>query len=142
MTPVFLRATADIEVAFHECDPMGVVWHGNYLRYFEAARNVLFRGVNYDFQDMKDCGHIWPVVDCQLRFSYPARYGMKLVCSAELIEWENRVKVRYELRDPKGLRLCKGTTVQVAVDAASGEMLFVSPQSFRDRLLPHIKQGL
>ena len=51
-----LQAKAEIEVAFPHVDPMGVVWHGHYAYYFEAARTVLMRQIDYDYQQMQESG--------------------------------------------------------------------------------------
>lgn len=123
-----LSATVDVEVPFHDVDPMNVVWHGHYLKYFEVARCALLRRFNYDYPQMKASGFVWPVVECQLKYVRSACFGQVLEVSAALVEYENRLKIRYEIRDKKtGERLTKGMTTQVAVLISSGELQLVSP---------------
>lgn len=124
-----------IEVPFHDLDPMEIVWHGNYVRYFERARHALLRAFDYDYPQMRESGYGWPVIDMQLRYVRPARFGQLLRVHAELVEWENRLKIRYEIRDAaSGERLTRGHTIQVAVDMQNGEMCFVSPPVLFTRL--------
>ena len=40
------QADVVLTVSFHDCDPMGVVWHGNYFRFFEIGREALLRSIN------------------------------------------------------------------------------------------------
>jgi acyl-CoA thioester hydrolase len=135
MTEKNLTATIAIEVPFHDLDPMEVVWHGNYVRYFERARHALLLGLDYDYPQMKASGYAWPVVDLSVRYVRSARFAQKLTVSAKIVEWENRLRIRYEVRDAaSGERLTKGETVQVAVEIASGELCFVSPPILFEKL--------
>ena len=124
-----LVATVDVEVPFHDVDAMNVAWHGHYVKYFELARCALLRRFDYDYPEMQASGYLWPIVDCQLRYIRPALYSQKLRVEATLLEYENRIKIAYQIRDiESGDRLTKGVTVQVAVNALTRELQFVSPQ--------------
>lgn len=123
-----LAASVEVEVPFHDVDAMKVAWHGHYVKYFEIARCALLRRFDYDYPQMMASGYMWPVVDCHLRYVRPALYGQRLIVTATLLEYENRLRIGYEIRDAaSGERLTKGSTVQVAVDAATRELQFVSP---------------
>ncbi len=129
------KAEILLEVPFHDVDIMGVAWHGHYVKYFEAARGALLRALDYDYPQMRDSGYLWPVVECQLKYVRPARYGQALRVSARLVEYENRLKIAYEVFDvASGLRLTRGHTVQVAVDAVNEELQFVSPEALLERV--------
>jgi acyl-CoA thioester hydrolase len=130
-----LKADASVEVPFHDVDVMEVAWHGHYLKYFELARGVLLRAIDYDYPQMRDSGYLWPVVECHLKYVRPARYGQKLRVSAELVEYENRMKIAYVVRDALSAEvLTRGYTVQVAVCAKSGELQFVAPDALIERV--------
>ncbi|SDP19368.1 acyl-CoA thioester hydrolase [Ralstonia sp. 25mfcol4.1] len=114
--------------AFHDLDPMNVVWHGNYIRYFELARCALLREIDYDYPRMRDSGYAWPVVDLRVKYMRPLVYGQAVEVHATIVEWENRLKIEYEVRDAaSGQRLTKGYSIQVAVDMQTQEMLYVCP---------------
>ncbi|UXY16003.1 acyl-CoA thioesterase [Chitiniphilus purpureus] len=133
--PPHAAAEVELVVPFHDLDPLAVVWHGNYARYFEHARTALLQGIDYDVPQMRASGYSWPVIELTVRYARPLTYQQRIRVRAELIEWENRMKIRYEIRDAaNGERLTRGHTVQAAVELASGRMCFVSPPVLRDRL--------
>lgn len=128
MNRLKLSALVEVEVPFHDVDAMNVAWHGHYVKYFELARCALLRSFNYDYPQMQASGYMWPVVDCHLKYVQPAFYGQRLRIEATLLEYENRLKIGYEIRDARtDQRLTKGSTTQVAIDAASRELQFISP---------------
>ena len=133
--PAALFAEVEVEVEFHDLDPMGVAWHGHYLRYFERARCALLRSFEYDYPQMRASGYLWPIVDCRLRYVAPARYGQRLQVRAELAEWENRLVIDYLVRDAaSAARLTEGRTVQVAVTAEGWELQLASPAVLLQKL--------
>jgi acyl-CoA thioester hydrolase len=69
----------------------------------------------------------------QLRYVRGAVFGQKLNVRANLVEWENRLKINYLISDLEtGERLTRASSVQVAVDMASREMQLASPKVFTD----------
>ena len=121
--------------AFHDCDAMQVVWHGNYFKYLEIARCALLQRFDYDYPQMHASGYMWPIVDTRVKYIRPLRYAQPLVVAARISEWENRLRMDYEIRDAvSGEVLTRAHTIQVAVDAATGEMCYASPEAFRRRL--------
>lgn len=130
-----LRADALIEVAFYDLDPMDIVWHGNYIKYFELARCALLDKIGYGYAQMRESGFSWPVIDLQVRYVKPAILGQKLICSAQLVDYENRLKISYEIVCANtGVRLTKGHSVQVAVDHSTQEMQLISPRIMQERV--------
>ena len=130
-----LEAAIEVEVPFHDVDAMTVAWHGHYLKYFELARCALLRRFDYDYPQMQESGYLWPVVECHAKYVRPARYGQRLRVEATLIEYENRLKIAYLIRDAaSGERLTKGYTTHVAIDAKTRELQFVSPPVVLEKL--------
>ena len=128
-------AEVEIQVQFYDLDPMQIVWHGNYVKYLEVARCALFDKIEYNYAEMQASGFGWPVIDMQLRYIGSAHFGQRLCLRAELIEWENRLKIDYLITDAAtGKRLTRASTTQVAVDMASGEMCFASPPILFNKL--------
>ena len=125
----------ELEIPFHDVDVMGVAWHGHYLRYFEIARCALLREIDYDYPQMRESGYVWPVVECQIKYVRPLLYGQRVAVHAQLVEYENRLKVSYEIRDAaSGELLTRGHTVQLAIDAESQELQYVSPPVLLEKL--------
>lgn len=128
-------AAVRIEVPFHDLDPAGYVWHGNYAKYLELARCALLKTFDYNYDAMMRSGFLWPVVDLQLRYLRPLRFGDEVVVHASLKEWEYRLRIEYLIRSARsGERLTTAMTTQVAVDIASGEMCLRSPAILFERL--------
>ena len=128
-----LQAEVEMLVPFFDVDSMDVVWHGHYVKYFEVARCALLERIGHNYQQMRDAGYAWPIIDVQLCYMRGARFNQRIVVRADLVEWENRLKINYLIRDAEtGERMTRGSSVQVAVEIASREMLLASPRVFVD----------
>lgn len=135
MKPELPHIQIALEIPFHDVDPMAVVWHGHYVKYFEQARCALLRLIDYDYPQMKQSGYFWPVVECRIKYVKPAHYGQWIQVQATLIEYENRLRIDYRIVDRgSGQHMTIGHTLQVAVDAVSAEMQFVSPTVLWERI--------
>jgi acyl-CoA thioester hydrolase len=123
---------------FYDLDPMNVVWHGNYTRWFEQVRTALMETIGYSFQEMHDSGYLWPIVDLRVKYVRPIHFGQEIAVTATVVEFENRLRIDYRIRDmATGEVLTKATTIQVAVQAASGEMCLECPPVLVDKLRDH-----
>ncbi|MDY0973661.1 acyl-CoA thioesterase [Massilia sp. CFBP9012] len=128
-------AEVEMQVQFFDLDPMQIVWHGNYVKYLEVARCALFDKIGYNYEQMRASGYMWPIIEMNLRYAGPATFGQRLLLRAEIVEWENRLRLDYLILDAaSGKRLNRATTTQVAVDIRSGEMCFVSPPILFEKL--------
>jgi acyl-CoA thioester hydrolase len=125
---VSLAAEVEIEIPFQDGDPMGVTWHGNYFRYFEAARCALLDKIGFGYVEMVNSGYSWPIVDTRVKFVRPTVFQQRILVVATLEEYENRLKISYVITEVgTGERVTKGYTIQVAVENESTELCFVSP---------------
>jgi len=130
-----LSASAIVEVPFQDCDPMQVVWHGNYARYLEEGRRALLKQIDYDYLQMQESGYVWPIVDMRLKYVNSAMFSQVIRIDAYLKEYESRLKIDYLITDAEsGSLITKAYTVQVAIDLTTKEMQFETPNVFRDRL--------
>lgn len=134
-----LTAYIDIDIPFQDVDPAQIVWHGNYFRYFEAARAQLLRKIDYDYPQMQASGYAWPLTEAHVRFARPVQYAQRVRVWAGLMEWENRLKVGYAVNDKtSGARLTSGYTSQCAVQLKTWKLELVSPPALLDRLRPFL----
>jgi acyl-CoA thioester hydrolase len=130
-----LSAEATIQAQFYDLDPMNVVWHGNYPRFFERARCALLDLIGYNYSEMRQSGFAWPIVDMRIKYVRPIIFAQNIVVTATLAEYENRLKIDYRIRDrATGEVLTKATTVQVAVRIETGEMQLESPAALVTRV--------
>ena len=129
------RAEVEIKVPFHDVDAMHIVWHVSYVKYFEIARCALLYSIYYNYGQTRDSGCAWPVIDARVRFGKPARFDQLLTVAAVVREYENRLRISYEIRDAAtGGRITRGSTTQVAVCLATNEMCYVSPPVLLEKL--------
>ncbi|EPF70015.1 acyl-CoA thioesterase [Acinetobacter rudis] len=130
-----MYADVIIDVPFHDVDSMFVVWHGHYLKYFEIARCKLLEQFEYNYNEMRESGYAWPIIESYVRYAHGIVFDQQIRVRATLKEWENRLKIEYQVFDVKsGKRLTKGFSCQVAVCIETREMCFQSPQVFLERL--------
>ncbi len=130
-----VSSTTPIRIPFHDVDMMRIAWHGHYVKYFEIARCDLLDKIDYGYLRMNESGYLWPVIDMRIRYAKPAMFGQDILVHVGVTEYENRLKMDYVIQDATtGMRLTKGTTVQVAVRISDNEMLLVSPPILKQKL--------
>jgi acyl-CoA thioester hydrolase len=108
-----------VRVRYAETDQMGVVYHSNYLVWFEIGRVDFIRSLGMDYRSMEqEDGLGIAVVDVTARYKCPARYDDELKIETRLAAARGPViKFQYRvLRDTDGAVLCEGETVHVVVD--------------------------
>jgi acyl-CoA thioester hydrolase len=128
-------AEIEIKAQFYDLDPMQVVWHGNYPRFLEEARCALLDKIGYNYQEMAASGYAWPIVDMRLKYVRPIRFAQVIRVSAHLAEYENRLRIEYRILDARsGETLTKATTIQLAVEVASGELCLETPPALVDKV--------
>jgi acyl-CoA thioester hydrolase len=113
-------AEARLRVRYAETDQMGVVYHANYVVWFEVGRVELLRTLGFRYRDMErkeDC-HI-AVVDVRCRYKAPARYDDEIVIRTELKNVrESLLHFRYEvLRAEDSALLAEGETTHIVVNS-------------------------
>ena len=105
-----------LRVRYAETDQMGVVYHANYLVWFEVGRVELIRalGIEYTRMEKEDDCHI-VVADAHCRYQQSARYDEVLRIRTRIAESRNRiVKFSYEVfRDADGKLLATGETTHI-----------------------------
>lgn len=124
-----------IKANFYDLDPMGVVWHGNYARFFEQARCALLDRIGYNYVEMRESGYMWPIVRMNTKFIRPIRFLQEIRVLCSLLEYENRLRMEYCVLDAEsGEAIAEAETVQVAVPIGSNELCFESPPVLLEKL--------
>ena len=129
--------TTDLTITaqFYDLDPMGVVWHGNYARFFEQARCQLLDKIGYNYVEMQTSGYIWPIVDMRIKYVRPITFHQAVKVTATISEYTNRLKIDYQITDSaSGEVITKAHTIQVAVDAKTNELCLESPPALTDKV--------
>ena len=105
-----------VRVRYAETDQMGVVYHSNYLIWFEVGRVELMRSLGFDYKSMEAEDDTYMVVaDAHCRYHYPARYDEVLTVRTRILEAKTRVlKFGYEIfRERDRKLLATGDTTHV-----------------------------
>jgi acyl-CoA thioester hydrolase len=142
MDPHSITAETEFTVEFYDVDSMEVVWHGNYVKYLEKARCALLNKIGYGYSAMRDSGFVFPVTDVNLKFVKPLRFGDRVRAKAVLDEYENRLRIKYELYNTAtGELTTRGMSTQMAVDIAKLDSCFECPKIFIDKVESMLKEG-
>lgn len=126
----------ELQVAFHDLDPMQIVWHGNYFKYFDQARFALFHGVGIDlYRYFQETGILFPVIKTRTKYIVPLRYRDRFVCRATVVEAAARIVIDFEIRLADDKTVCtRARSEQVAVRYPQMEMDFQIPEDVRSAL--------
>lgn len=136
-----ISVTVEHTVSFNELDPMNVVWHGNYVNYFELARAALLSKLGMGYAAMKQYGYQWPVVKLNCKYIRSARLGQKLAIRAEMTDYRNTITMKFTIRDAEtGELLTKGETMQMAVNTETGEACMMSPPCLLESVENYLKE--
>jgi len=139
--PFNIWAEADVLVEFYDCDPMGVVWHGNYFNYFESGRRALLEKIGYDYLEMEESGFVFPVIEVSAKYLKSLQFKDRARVRAVLTEYENRLRIQYEICNIKtGEITTKGVSTQMAFDLKTGDSCFVCPRILIDKIEAQISQ--
>jgi acyl-CoA thioester hydrolase len=117
-------------------DAMQIVWHANYLKYFDLARDRLYCDAGLDLYQLAcESGMIFPITRTQTKHIRPLRFRDEALCTATLIESEIRLVLDFEIRLAKDGQLCaKGRTEQAAVRFADNALELRIPELVRRAL--------
>lgn len=121
-----------LRVRYQETDQMGIVYHANYLNWFEIGRTEWVRNAGITYKEMEQRGLMLPVTDVEASFKQPAHYDDWITVCTQVAEMTS-VRVRFESRvvsgnltielglsytgeEPPGELLVKGGTKHVWVN--------------------------
>jgi acyl-CoA thioester hydrolase len=110
-------AEARVRVRYAETDQMGVVYHANYLVWFEVGRVEFIRQLGLDYKSMEEDGALIAVAEATARYKAPARYDDELIVRTSLAGVRGPiVRFRYVVvRALDETVLCEGETVHFVV---------------------------
>jgi len=136
MSPEKKSFEVEISVPFFDLDPMQIVWHGNYLNYFELARAALFEHYGVDLYSYYDREKIiFPIIRTATKHILPLKHRDRVICKATLVDVNIKLVVDFEIRKAADGSVCtRGRTEQVAVKTPEMETLFSIPQDIRQLL--------
>ena len=124
----------DVRVRYGETDQMGVVYHGNYVPYFEIGRVEWLRNKGVSYKSLEETGIALPIVSMHLNYKKPARYDDVLTVHTKLKKYAG-VKIEFdcEIRNEKEELLTTAHFILVFIDIKNGKPI-VPPKYILDIL--------
>ena len=127
-----LTVTSEIRIRFNETDPLGIVWHGHYISYFEDGREAFGRQHGISYLDVFENGFATPIVKSSCEHKLSLKYGDVVKIETTFINTQSaKMTFRYRIFDTKNQVVCTGETVQVFLDN-KGEMVLNNPPFFEE----------
>lgn len=135
-----LAAQTHIKVRFSETDAMGIVWHGNYAKYFEDGREDFGKKYGLGYMDVHRNGYMIPLVKLNINFKNQLRYEQEAVMRTTFIETPAaKIVFEYELRRKSDNKIiAEAESVQVFLNK-NYELELISPPFFEKWKKQYIK---
>ncbi len=129
-----LSDRTEISVRFNEADPLGIVWHGHYVRYFEDGREAFGQKYGIGYLDFYAKGIVVPVVNIHCDFKRSLRYGERVVVETIYHPCEAaKMKFEYKLYNAEtGILVATGASTQVFLDKETSALQLTNPPYFEE----------
>jgi len=130
-----LFTEAKFEVRFYDCDPLGIVWHGNYAKFFELGRDTFAQEYNLDFANIfHQYKYSTPLIALDFSFKKPLMYRDIAIVRATYRPTDSaKLIFDYAItREATGERICTGSTTQVFVEQESRLLSLTVPEFYQD----------
>ena len=129
-----LSSRTEVLVRFNEADPLGIVWHGHYIRYFEDGREAFGNMHGLGYLEVYKLGFVIPVVSVHCDFKKSLRYGDRVIVETKYIPTEAaKMKFTYRLFNAAtGELVATGYSVQVFLSKEDSVLQLANPPFFED----------
>lgn len=129
---MIIKELTTIRVRFNETDSLGIVWHGNYISYFEEGRESFGRKHGLSYLDVKNNGYATPIVESYSKHKLPLKYGDVATIETTFEDVPSAKMIfTYKIFNAENKLVCEGRTVQVFVENG-GELALNLPLFFRN----------
>ncbi len=129
-----------VKVKFNEADPLGIVWHGHYIRYFEDGREAFGERFGLSYLDMYKKGYLAPLVSINCDYKRSLKYGdSALVITTFIYNPAAKLNFNYKIVDPVTQSvLAVGNSVQVFLDRETKELQLSCPDFYEEWKVKHL----
>jgi acyl-CoA thioester hydrolase len=111
-----IQSKVSVTVRYAETDMMGIVYHANYLPWFEVGRTTLLKEIGVPYRRLEEEGYRLPVLEIAAKYLRPALYDDTLEIVTTLTERPAiRIRLEYEVRRGDEL-LATGSSLHAFVD--------------------------
>lgn len=132
--PAQNSASVEFPVPFHDCDPLHVVWHGNYLRYFELARTKLFQAYKLDVPDIRELGYKMFVSETHCRYLFPLHYNDQVRVTAKFTRVAAIIRVSFVVENVTHGRKSARAYTELATTTFDGRLFTELPEELYARI--------
>lgn len=115
-------AEKEIQILYADTDMMGVIYHGNYIKWLELGRAQLLEDIGYSYNWMESLGYYAPVYNVDITYKRPLKYGDRAFVRTWVKE-NGKAKVTYgfEIVNGEGHICTEGQTILTVVKKIEGE---------------------
>ena len=115
----------ETKVMYADTDSYKVVWHGNYLRWFELGRYEFCKDIGIDLQELENGGICFPVVDLHVQYKAPAKIFEEITVETEISELKSRtITFHQTIKNKKsGAILITADVIVVAVNTNTAKLI-------------------
>jgi len=127
---VWYRCT--LRTLYADTDRSSVVYHANYLRYFEVGRTSLMRDAAYSYRIIEEEGYVYPIIEVGVKFYEPLYYDDVMWIHTRPAKIE-RVKLLFDYtitHSKSGHVICSGFTRHCAINSA-GTVVAIDPKTLQ-----------
>ncbi len=128
-----LSSTCEVTIRFNEADPMGIVWHGHYIQYFEDGREAFGKEHGIGYNQAYEKGFTLPLVSISCEYKRSLKYGEKAIVET-IYHDSNAAKVEFEYkiyRSSDNQLAATGKSTQVFLNK-DGELQLIIPGFIAD----------
>lgn len=106
----------EIEVRYGETDQMGVVYHANYVVWFELGRTKFLADLGFKYSDLEDQNLVFPIREVQVEYLKPVKYGEDISVFTQVAEFSSiKTKYYHEIKNKDGELKAKAYTTVICV---------------------------
>lgn len=129
-----LWAEYERTISFYDIDALRVVWHGNYVKYLETAREVFGHKYGLEYLSFLDHGYIVPVTDLHIQYKQVIPYEETIIIRIEYVPTHaSKIIYRYQiLRKSDHAVMTEATTTQHFVREDNHETELAAPAFYKE----------
>ena len=131
----------EIRVLYSDTDSYGVVWHGAYTKWFEAARVGLVEKLGLELETLEGNNILFPVVEMNIRYKSSAKMNERIIIKSKVTELKPlSVTFEHKVYEKKTniLRVIAHTTI-VVIDGKTGKMFRKMPEELYSKFTTAIE---
>jgi acyl-CoA thioester hydrolase len=131
--PSGLVDRTETRIRFSEVDALGIVWHGNFVKYLEDGRESFGSRFGLGYQEVYDQGLLTPLVNLEIDYLTRVAYGEEIVIETEYVPCEAaKIMFHYRIyRKSDQSLVLRARTTQVFTNL-EGELELSNPSFYVD----------